>query len=174
MTNISGEWKCSVMSNPLWPQGLGCFPARILELVAISSSRWSSWPRNRTRMSPALQADSLLLSLLYYNFQIMFKQSFKIKTTIKSLPNECFESCSFFFLIQFSFLNFHRQIRGLRIKDNICWIKYQNREFWFETIKSLVKSDLIVKSWTYKWMGQRSCSWLTESTWSRTRMTLVW
>ena len=37
----------------------GIFQARILEQVAISSSRRSSWPREWTCVSPALQADSL-------------------------------------------------------------------------------------------------------------------
>ena len=40
----------------------GILQARILEWVAISFSRGSSWPRNRTR-SPALQSDSLLTEL---------------------------------------------------------------------------------------------------------------
>ena len=42
------------------------FLARILELVAISYSRGSSWPRGQTpvSVSPALAADSLLLVLL--------------------------------------------------------------------------------------------------------------
>jgi len=50
----------SVMSNSLWPYGLyphesplsmGFFQARILEQVAISSSRGSSWPRDQTQVS---------------------------------------------------------------------------------------------------------------------------
>ena len=48
-----------VMSYSLWPHGLfsppgSCpwnFPGRILEWGAISSSRASSWPRDRTRIS---------------------------------------------------------------------------------------------------------------------------
>ena len=42
----------------------GIFQARILEWVAISSSRRSSWPKDQTQvpLSPALQEDSLLLS----------------------------------------------------------------------------------------------------------------
>ena len=35
----------------------GIFQARLLEWVAISFSRGSSWPRDRTRKLPALQAD---------------------------------------------------------------------------------------------------------------------
>ena len=48
---------CSVMSNYVAhqaPLSMGILQARILEWVAMSSSRGSSWPR-----SPALQADSL-------------------------------------------------------------------------------------------------------------------
>ena len=50
---------CSSVSNSLQPHGLqparllfhGVFQARILEWVAISSSRGSSWPRDQTRVS---------------------------------------------------------------------------------------------------------------------------
>ena len=53
------KWSCSVMSDSLWPHGLGSPPgsstgilqARILEWVAISFSRGSSWPRDRTQVS---------------------------------------------------------------------------------------------------------------------------
>ena len=50
----------SVVSNSLWPHGLysppssfvhGIFQARILEWVAISFSRGSSWPRYQTQVS---------------------------------------------------------------------------------------------------------------------------
>ena len=44
------------------PLSMRIFQARILEWVAISNSRGSSWPRDQTRISfksPALQADSL-------------------------------------------------------------------------------------------------------------------
>ena len=68
--------RCSVVSDSLLPQGLhsplgssvhGIFLARILEWVATSSFRESSWLRDWTHEpaspeSPALQADSLLLS----------------------------------------------------------------------------------------------------------------
>ena len=37
----------------------GILQARILEWVAVPFSRGSSWPRNQTPRSPALQADSL-------------------------------------------------------------------------------------------------------------------
>ena len=54
---------CPALCNPTdcSPPGSsvrGIFQARILEWVAISSSRGSSWPRDRMQ-SPALQADSL-------------------------------------------------------------------------------------------------------------------
>ena len=51
---------CSVMSSSLWSYGLYSLPdssvhgisqARILEWVTISSSRGSSWPRDRTPVS---------------------------------------------------------------------------------------------------------------------------
>ena len=53
------EWRCSVMSTSLWPMdcGLpgssvyGIFQARVLEWIAISFSRGSSWPRDRTWVS---------------------------------------------------------------------------------------------------------------------------
>ena len=53
------KWSCSVMSDSLWPHGLGSPPgsstgilqARILEWVAISFSRGSSWPRDWTQVS---------------------------------------------------------------------------------------------------------------------------
>ena len=54
---------CSVMSDSLWPHGLsppgssvcGIFQARILEWVAISSLRGSSWPgiKAASRVAPA-------------------------------------------------------------------------------------------------------------------------
>ena len=46
---------CSVMSDSLWPHGLqsvhGILQARILEGVASSFSRGSSWPRDWTQVS---------------------------------------------------------------------------------------------------------------------------
>ena len=49
---------CLVASNPLWPQGSppgssvhGISQVRLLEWVAISFSRGSSWPRDRTHVS---------------------------------------------------------------------------------------------------------------------------
>ena len=60
-------FSCSVVSDSLQPHGLYSSPgssvhrilqARILEWVAISFSRGSSWSRNWT-WSPALQADSI-------------------------------------------------------------------------------------------------------------------
>ena len=60
---------CSVMSNSLRPHGLqlsglpchGIIPARILEWVAISSSRGSSWPRDQTRIACGSSIDWWLL-----------------------------------------------------------------------------------------------------------------
>ena len=60
------KWICSVVSDSLRPVDCsppgssvhGILQARILEWVAISFSRGSSWPRDWTR-SPALQADTL-------------------------------------------------------------------------------------------------------------------
>ena len=49
---------CSMLGSSI----PGILQARILEWVAISFSRGSSWRRTRTR-SPALQADSLLTEL---------------------------------------------------------------------------------------------------------------
>ena len=53
------KWSCSIMSDSLWP--MDCSPpgssvheilqARILDWVAISFSRGSSWPRDRTQVS---------------------------------------------------------------------------------------------------------------------------
>ena len=59
---------CSVVSNFLQPSGLQptrllCpwdSPTRILEWIAMCSSRRSSWPRDQTQ-SPALQADTLTI-----------------------------------------------------------------------------------------------------------------
>ena len=53
------KWSCLVVSNSLWPMDCnlssssdhGIFQARVLEWVAISFSRGSSWPRARTRVS---------------------------------------------------------------------------------------------------------------------------
>ena len=53
------KWSHSVMPNSLWPHGLslpgssvhGILQARILEWVAISFSRGSSRPRDRTQIS---------------------------------------------------------------------------------------------------------------------------
>ena len=56
---ICAMLSCSVMSSSLWPHGMqpsrlfvhGTFQARILECIAISFFRGSSWPRNRTCVS---------------------------------------------------------------------------------------------------------------------------
>ena len=53
------EWSHSVVSDSMWPHGLEPtrlvhpwnFQARVLEWVAISFSRGSSWPRDRTQVS---------------------------------------------------------------------------------------------------------------------------
>ena len=49
------KWSCSVISDSLRPRGPGSshgiFQARVLEWVAISFSRGSSWPRDWTRVS---------------------------------------------------------------------------------------------------------------------------
>ena len=53
------KWSHSVMSNSLWPHDCslpdssvhGIFQARVLEWVAISFSRGSSWPRDWTQVS---------------------------------------------------------------------------------------------------------------------------
>ena len=53
------KWSRSVVSDSSWPNGLqftrlsahGIFQARVLEWVAISFSRGSSWPRDWTRVS---------------------------------------------------------------------------------------------------------------------------
>ena len=53
------RWSCSVVSDSLWPHGLQpsrllhsqAFQARVLEWVAISFSRGSFQPRNRTWVS---------------------------------------------------------------------------------------------------------------------------
>ena len=53
------KWSRSVVSDSLWPHGCslsgssvhGIFQARVLEWIAISFSRVSSWPRNQTRVS---------------------------------------------------------------------------------------------------------------------------
>ena len=65
---------CSVMSDSLWPHGLsppgssvcGIFQARILEWVAISSLRGSSWPgiKAASRVAPAWSGRFLKLSHL--------------------------------------------------------------------------------------------------------------
>ena len=59
---------CPTLCNPrdYSPPGSsihGILQARILEWVAISSSRGSSQPRDQTQVSPALKEDSLPLSL---------------------------------------------------------------------------------------------------------------
>ena len=58
---------CSMDYSPLGSSAHAIFQARILELVAISTSRRSSPPRDQTHIScnsPILQADSLPLSHL--------------------------------------------------------------------------------------------------------------
>ena len=53
------NWSRSVVSNSLWPMDCslsgssvhGIFQARVLEWIAISFSRGSSWPRNQIRVS---------------------------------------------------------------------------------------------------------------------------
>ena len=58
---------CPTLCDPMdcSPSGSsvrGILQARILQWVAMPSSRGSSRPRDRTHVSPALQTDSLLLS----------------------------------------------------------------------------------------------------------------
>ena len=57
--NVHWKWECSVVLDPLWPMDCsptgfsvhGIFHVRILEWVAISSSRESSPPRDWTGIS---------------------------------------------------------------------------------------------------------------------------
>ena len=58
-TGLILKWSHSVVSNSLWPHGLsllcssihGIFQAKVLEWVAISFSRGSSWPSDWTQVS---------------------------------------------------------------------------------------------------------------------------
>ena len=61
---LSRVWLCDPMDcNPPGSSVHAIFRAKVLQWVAISSSRGSSWPRGGTRPSaaPALRADSTLL-----------------------------------------------------------------------------------------------------------------
>ena len=65
--NVLVAWLCPTLCDPMdynlpGSSVHGIVQARILEWVAISFSRGSSWPKDWTR-SPALQADSLLSEL---------------------------------------------------------------------------------------------------------------
>ena len=49
MAKVKVKWSCLVVSDSLWPHGI--LQARILEWLAISFSRGSSWPRDWTQVS---------------------------------------------------------------------------------------------------------------------------
>ena len=88
------KWSRSVVSNSLWPHGIcslpgsihGIFQARILEWVAISFSRGSSQPRDRTRVS--LIAGRRFTVMLYYLYWYVpnatYRNYFKEKINMKS------------------------------------------------------------------------------------------
>ena len=60
---LSHLWLCEAMGcSPLGSSVHGIFPAKILEPVAISSSRESSQPRDWIWVSGSLELNSLLLS----------------------------------------------------------------------------------------------------------------
>ena len=108
------KWSCSVMSDSLWPHGLlptrlsvhGIFQARGLEWVAISFSRRSSQPRDRTQGSnPGLphcrqtlyhlshQGRSNYFNAKYYRqcvlllIRINYSLTYIIRNNLLSLPS---------------------------------------------------------------------------------------
>lgn len=76
-----------------------------------------------------------------------------------------------FLFIQFTFLNVHRKMRGLRY---ICWIKYQNIESSdLQQNRRRAMSNLTVKAWNYRWKGQCFFPQLAKSTWHRANVSFV-
>ena len=81
------KWSCSVVSNSLYPMDCslsgssvhGSFQARILEWVAISFSRGSSQPRDRTRVS----------HIVGRRFTIWATREALYRLYYKELQNEC-------------------------------------------------------------------------------------
>ena len=80
---------CSVVSDSMWPVDCsppgssvhGILQARILEWVAISFSRGSSWPRDWTQ-SPVLWADSLPSELPHHVNFIAVKKEWKSRRAL--------------------------------------------------------------------------------------------
>ena len=80
------KWSCSVMSDSLRPHGRNSLPAssmhgilqaRILEWLAISYSRGSSWPRDRTQVSH-------IAGRLFTVWGIMIKSIFVLTGRVQS------------------------------------------------------------------------------------------
>ena len=84
----------------LTPLSMGFFKARILEWVAISFSRGSSWSRDRTHIScksPALQVDSFFLTteppgkpLKFLTVLFPMSLQYKGQDTVGAIPQSCF------------------------------------------------------------------------------------
>ena len=117
---VKWKWSHSVMSDSLWPMNCsppnfsvhGILQARILEWVAISFSRGSSWPRDLTQVSHIagrhfnLWTTNLSLSIVFlYFFALIAEEGFLIS------PCSSLELCiqmgiSFLLPLLFAFLLF--------------------------------------------------------------------
>ena len=76
------KWRHSIMSDSLWPMDCslpgysihGIFQARVLEWIAISFSRGSSQPRDRTRVSCVVDRRFTIINCLIPMLSIQWRQ----------------------------------------------------------------------------------------------------
>ena len=127
--------------NPQGSSVHGIFRARLLEWVAISSSRGSSWPRDRTHISwaPALHSDSLgkpWSSFRQWEF-IVNDAWFTVYKVILSKYNPKNNYNRGFILKCFIFLFF--------LVCNSLYLKFSLELFYFKLMVSLITCLLFFK-----------------------------
>ena len=124
------KWICSVVSNSLWPHDCslpdssvhGIFQAIVLEWIAISFSRGSSWSRDRTRVSRIV--DRCLT--IWATWQVM-------KVTTNQLSSEHLKST----------LQSNMSPKHLRV-STLNWTLSQMRA---RITYTRIHSDVLFKSW---------------------------
>ena len=139
------KWSCSVVSDSLRPMDCslsgssvhGIFQARVLEWIAISFSRGSSWPRNRTWVSRIAgrcftvwaTEEAYFPNLLAYWVQHFKASSFRIwnsSTAILSPPLSLF-----IVMLPKAHLTLHSRMSGSRWVNIPPWLCGSWRSFLY-------------------------------------------
>ena len=131
----------------------GIFQARILERVAISFSRGSSQPRDRTQVSPALQADALTSETPgKYVYAAAAKSLQSCPTLCDPIDGSPPGS----------------PVPGILQARTLEWvaISFSNAWKWKNKVKSLSRVRLLVTPWTAAHQATLSVGFSRQEYWS--------